>query len=104
MPKFIIELIVECETMDEASDWAVGIADASQAMIGAVKRAEPKPQRPMAHEVELKVGDIVYWDDRDGWKGIVTELPSSDTLSVKFKNGQSDQNIGRRMFTKEAIN
>lgn len=101
MTKYTIELIVDADSQDEASDIAEGIADAAQVMIGSVKRTEPRPDRPMADKVELKIGDTVLWDDREGWRGTVTDLPSPDTLSVLYKNGKSDAWIDRRMFTKE---
>lgn len=59
----------------------------------------------MADEVELEVGQTVFWDDRPGWEGVITGLPTEDTLDVTYLVGNpplTDMNIARRMFSVKA--
>jgi len=59
---------------------------------------------PFAHQVpDLKIGDTVFWDDRSGFEGKVTALPTPTTLDVEYLEdigyGSGDKNIDRKMFT-----
>jgi plastocyanin len=58
--------------------------------------------RPFANEVELRVGDTVYWDDRTGWSGTVTAIHDDQMIAVKYDNGQQDARIDRALFTTRA--
>lgn len=57
--------------------------------------------RPLLRDVEYKVGDIVFWDDRTGWRGKITAIYSGDLIDVEYDNGMTDTGIDIIHFTKE---
>lgn len=55
--------------------------------------------KPMADTVSLRVGDVVWWDDRPGWEGEVVAVHDDGTIAVQYENGESDARISPAMFT-----
>ena len=63
----------------------------------------------LAYEVELKVGDIVYWDDRPGWQGKIIAIHSTKTqltlIDVQYTDpdmhGLIDREMNPLMYTVE---
>jgi len=60
------------------------------------------PRNPLLNEVPHALGDTVYWDDRDGWRGKIAAIHEDGTLDVEYDNGESDSRIETYLFTKEA--
>jgi hypothetical protein len=58
--------------------------------------------RPFGNEVTLTVGDVVFWDDREGWRGKVTSIHSDGFIRVEYDNGEMDARIDPAMFTVQA--
>jgi hypothetical protein len=58
--------------------------------------------RPRADQVNLRPGDVVYWNNDGHWRGTVDSISRDGRwLSVSYDNGEGDNRVSRAEFTAE---
>lgn len=68
---------------------------------GELVDSDWKRDLPFGHDLKivLAVGDVIYWDDRPGWRGKVTWVYDDGRIDWLADSGEVDMHINPEMFT-----